>query len=85
MPCIFCDSTKFRRYTSDAAPKFGPAVERRVKLFCSFCGKSEDDIPSLIKGPKVNICSPCIALCVEVLGDRKNVLQRRATDKKAGA
>ncbi len=31
--------------------------------FCSFCGRTESQVPRLYKGPNVNICSDCVATC----------------------
>ncbi|SFS98997.1 ClpX C4-type zinc finger protein [Marininema halotolerans] len=36
-------------------------------LRCSFCGKLEDQVLKVIKGPGVNICDECIDLCNEIL------------------
>jgi len=40
--------------------------ERQI-LRCSFCHKLQDDVPELIAGPKVFICSECVAVCNDVL------------------
>lgn len=34
---------------------------------CSFCGKAESQVVTLIKGPGVNICNECVALCDDIL------------------
>ena len=34
---------------------------------CSFCGKFQDEVDSLIAGPRVYICNNCVQLCVEVI------------------
>jgi ATP-dependent Clp protease ATP-binding subunit ClpX len=43
-------------------------------LYCSFCGKSQDEVRKLIAGPSVYICDECIELCndilIEELGDQ---------------
>lgn len=36
-------------------------------LFCSFCGKHQDDVKALIAAPKANICNECAVLCLDVL------------------
>lgn len=38
-------------------------------LYCSFCGKSEDDVKKLIAGPLVWICDKCVELCTEIVRD----------------
>ncbi len=40
---------------------------RRGKLYCSFCGKSQDQVRKLIAGPRVYICDECVQLCNEIL------------------
>ena len=37
------------------------------KLYCSFCGESQDDVAALVQGPSVNICDKCVGMCVETL------------------
>jgi ATP-dependent Clp protease ATP-binding subunit ClpX len=36
---------------------------------CLFCGKAENEIKYLIRGPGVSICEECVSLCVSVLAD----------------
>lgn len=44
-------------------------VENEVKdaLYCSFCGKSQNDVRKLIAGPTVFICDECIELCMDII------------------
>jgi ATP-dependent Clp protease ATP-binding subunit ClpX len=42
---------------------------RTMKLHCSFCGKSQDEVKKLIAGPMVYICDECIELCNEIIQD----------------
>jgi len=42
---------------------------RTIKLHCSFCGKSQDEVRKLIAGPMVYICDECIELCNEIIQD----------------
>ena len=39
------------------------------KLFCSFCGKGQDEVRKLIAGPSVYICDECVELCNDILED----------------
>ena len=39
-------------------------------LVCSFCGKHQDEVERMIIGPGVNICSECIGLCYDLLGEK---------------
>ena len=43
----------------------GPAVggAGSGSIYCSFCGRSKDDVPRIIAGPGVFICSECVAVC----------------------
>jgi ATP-dependent Clp protease ATP-binding subunit ClpX len=41
--------------------------EQSVKLVCSFCGKSQDEVRKLVAGPKVYICDECIDLCNDII------------------
>ncbi|MEI6152564.1 MAG: ATP-dependent Clp protease ATP-binding subunit ClpX [Deltaproteobacteria bacterium] len=42
---------------------------KAMKLHCSFCGKSQDEVKKLIAGPMVYICDECIGLCNEIIQD----------------
>ena len=35
--------------------------------YCSFCGKSQHEVPKLIAGPAVFICDECVDLCSEIV------------------
>ena len=36
-------------------------------LYCSFCGKSQQEVKKLIAGPSVFICDECIELCNDII------------------
>ncbi len=36
---------------------------------CSFCSKSQQEVPKLIAGPSVYICDECVELCNEIIRD----------------
>jgi ATP-dependent Clp protease ATP-binding subunit ClpX len=36
-------------------------------LYCSFCGKSQDEVRKLIAGPSVLICDECVDLCNDII------------------
>lgn len=38
-------------------------------LLCSFCHKSQHQVPKLVAGPAVFICNECVDLCVEILAE----------------
>jgi len=41
-------------------------------VYCSFCGRPNQMVIKMIKGPGVNICSECVMICVQyfILEDR---------------
>jgi len=41
--------------------------ESGENLFCSFCGKNQEEVTKLIAGPAVYICDECIQLCSEII------------------
>lgn len=43
--------------------------EEKPKLYCSFCGKSQDMVKKLVAGPDVYICDECIELCNEIIAE----------------
>ncbi len=42
---------------------------------CSFCGKREDQVPQLIAGPGVYICSDCVSVCSHLLRNSDNKMK----------
>lgn len=36
-------------------------------LYCSFCGKSQNEVKKLIAGPSVFVCDECIDLCNDII------------------
>lgn len=45
------------------------STEEPAKIFCSFCGKSQDEVRKIIAGPSVYICDECIDLCNDILAE----------------
>ncbi|MBM3380127.1 MAG: ATP-dependent Clp protease ATP-binding subunit ClpX [Betaproteobacteria bacterium] len=41
-------------------------------LYCSFCGKSQNEVRKLIAGPSVFICDECIDLCNDIIRDESH-------------
>ncbi|MEB3702102.1 ATP-dependent Clp protease ATP-binding subunit ClpX [Candidatus Bealeia paramacronuclearis] len=39
----------------------------RGALYCSFCGKSQQEVRKLIAGPSVYICDECVDLCEDII------------------
>lgn len=42
---------------------------KHLSMCCSFCGKRHDEVPSLIAGPGVYICSDCVEKCNQILSE----------------
>jgi ATP-dependent Clp protease ATP-binding subunit ClpX len=54
-------------------------------LFCSFCGKNQDEVRKLIAGPAVYICDECIELCNDIMteeNEREAISRRKLTIPK---
>ncbi|MBY4797928.1 ATP-dependent Clp protease ATP-binding subunit ClpX [Collinsella sp. AGMB00827] len=52
--------------TTDGTDITGDEVEETVR--CSFCGKTQDQVRKLVKGPSNTfICDECVAACSEIL------------------
>ena len=41
-------------------------------LYCSFCGKSQNEVRKLIAGPSVFICDECVDLCNHIIHEELN-------------
>jgi hypothetical protein len=44
-----------------------PAGKGAKTLFCSFCGRSQHDVKTLIAGPSTMICEECVSLCNDIV------------------
>ncbi len=49
-------------------------------LFCSFCGKNQQEVKKLIAGPAVYICDECIQLCSEII-EEENIKETDLSDR----
>ncbi|MBQ9979475.1 MAG: ATP-dependent Clp protease ATP-binding subunit ClpX [Oscillospiraceae bacterium] len=45
---------------------------------CSFCGKTQDEVNSMIAGPGVNICDECVRLCVSIVNEQESIYGKGA-------
>jgi len=41
-----------------------------VEKYCSFCGKPQNEVKTLIEGPAIYICNICVRLCQDILDAR---------------
>ena len=62
------------------ADKKGVTSEKN--LYCSFCGKSQNEVQKLVAGPSVFICDECIDLCNDIV--REELPQAALTQGKNG-
>ncbi len=62
-------------------PKLAADGEKAT-LYCSFCGKSEHKVPTLIAGPDVFICNECVWLCVDIIKDETKEKNKKSAEKR---
>lgn len=48
-------------------------------LKCSFCGRNAEQVPKIVSGPSVHICSECVERCSNVLGEDNTTTQTANT------
>ncbi len=46
-------------------------------LFCSFCGKNQNEVRRLIAGPSVYICDECVDLCNDIITEESQVIDEQ--------
>lgn len=51
-------------------------------LFCSFCGKNQNEVRRLIAGPSVYICDECVDLCNDIISEETQVAESESNDDK---
>ena len=51
-------------------------------LYCSFCGKNQNEVRKLIAGPSVYICNECIDLCNDII--KEELSEARETEEEEG-
>ncbi len=53
------------------------------QVYCSFCGRSAQEVNSMIAGPKAFICDRCIKTSFDILRKEVNVVPPAATGSGA--
>lgn len=53
-------------------------------IYCSFCGKTHDQVNRLIAGNGVYICDGCVELCMSILDEDPPFSSHRQNSKKSG-
>ncbi|HPL63378.1 MAG TPA: ATP-dependent Clp protease ATP-binding subunit ClpX [Syntrophales bacterium] len=54
----------------------------RGMLFCSFCGKTQNEVKKLVAGPSAYICDECIELCRGIIQEENEVQRVEASRKR---
>ncbi len=57
---------------SDKTKKGSKPKENKI-LYCSFCGKGQNEVQKLIAGPSVYICEECVDLCNNIIEEELNI------------
>jgi hypothetical protein len=55
-------------------------------LYCTFCGKSQHDVRTLIAGPSSYICDECVELCNDIIDTKgdQSIFALMASDEDGG-
>lgn len=53
-------------------------------LYCSFCGKSQDEVRKLIAGPMALICDECVDLCHDIVDHERHTVPAWGSLAEAG-
>ena len=51
-------------------------------LFCSFCGKNQNEVRRLIAGPSVYICDECVDLCNDIILRKLKLMNQESSSDK---
>ena len=51
-------------------------------LFCSFCGKNQNEVRRLIAGTSVYICDECVDLCNDIIYEETQVVDSDSSSDK---
>lgn len=51
-------------------------------VYCSFCGKSQDEVDKIVAGPDVYICNECVDLCKEIITEQMRYEQLQSGNIK---
>ena len=62
------------------------APPERTTLYCSFCGKNQHEVRTLIAGPTVFICDECVGLCDDIIDEKddQEILSLLKADLETG-
>src|SRR5271155_4719592 len=54
--------------------------DSKTPLYCSFCGKSQQEVRKLIAGPTVFICAECVELCTDIISEENKSSLAKSRD-----
>ncbi len=57
---------------TDKTKKGSKSKDNKI-LYCSFCGKGQNEVQKLIAGPSVYICEECVDLCNNIIEEELNI------------
>lgn len=46
-------------------------ASRNDRRYCSFCGRSNDEVEEMVIGPCVLICADCVEMCADLVRERR--------------
>lgn len=52
------------------------------QICCSFCGKSQSEVKKLVAGRGVYICDECIDVCISIVHDEMNEMEKESGGEK---
>src|SRR5260370_29860762 len=58
----------------------GARGDSKSTLYCSFCGKSQNEVRKLIAGPTVFICDECVELCMDIIREEHKIAFVKSKD-----
>ncbi len=64
------------------AKKYRDNEGTRGMLFCSFCGKTQNEVRKLVAGPSAYICDECIELCRGIIQEETEIQRVETTRKR---
>ncbi len=62
-------TVNFKLTTEETMPEAAAPAPKRLYR-CSFCGKAQTDVKTLVAGPGVFICDECVLLCQAIIDKR---------------
>ena len=55
-------------------------MDKYKNLSCSFCGRNEAEVKTLIRGIAGNICDECIAMCHNIIESNTEIPEEEQID-----